>query len=293
MPAKPDEIAPLPKCECGNDIPIPVLNCVVCGASVGYPNVRYAGRSEERGALDRRLADARISAAARGSTDRLEAFGQAVAESKVVVSRSQGDLDNMLKSDGMLMQAFHPAVRASLRMPQNNEFDPARELNDSRINPYFYDKLHFGALSLDGVGVPHYGPFAITFRNAMVANRTTVFEENPVKFNEAYPPGRKRPVPYGYRAIWTERNKLAMAKLQPKIDPATQDAAFPDILLEKTDNSDGYTDFIEVHIYGDVHPLAFERVLAQVPEDAVDRLIWNRMKDKLATFGIDVEEVAP
>lgn len=291
MTASLKEVAPLPRCSNGHDIPVAVLNCVVCGETVGFPNVRYAGRPGERAQLDQRLAEARISAIARGSIDRLEAFGRAVAGSKAVVSRSQGDLDNMLKGDGQLMQAYHPAVRAGLRLPQNNEYDPARDQNDSRINPHFYDRLHFGALTLDGVGVPHYGPFAITLRNAMIETRTTVFEKNPFIFNEEHPPVRNRPVPYGFRSTWAERHKLAMAKLHSKIAPETTDGEFSDILLEKTTEADGHSDFVEVHVYGDVHPLAFEHVRGDVPEDEIDRLLWGRMKDRLSHFDISVEEI--
>jgi hypothetical protein len=85
---------------------------------VGFPNVRYAERAEERAALEKRLSFARISAAARGSKERLEAFGQAVAVSKAVISRSLGDLNAMMRGDGQLMQAYHPSVRANLRIPQ-------------------------------------------------------------------------------------------------------------------------------------------------------------------------------
>lgn len=292
MAAKPNDIPALPKCKCDSDIPNHVTLCIVCGVNVGYPNVRFAERPEERAALEHRLADARISSAGRGSTEQLNAFGQAVSSSKAVICKALGDLDNMLKSDGQLMQAYHPAVRAQLRVPQNNEFDSVREANDARISPHFYQSLHFGALSLDNRGVPHYGPFAIRMREIRTANRATVFEENPIKFLEAHPPGRNKPLPYGFRAIWSDRQKLAMAKLHSKIQPVTKDDDFPDILMEKADNPDGYTDFIEVHIYGDVHPKAFEHVRAEMPTDEVDKLLWERMKNRLDQFEITYEEVS-
>lgn len=290
MAAKPNDIPALPKCKCKSDIPAHVTLCIVCGANVGYPNVRYAERPEEKAALERRLTEARISAVAKGSSERLAAFGQAVSASKAVICKPLGDLDSMVKGDGQLMQAYHPAVRAQLRMPQNNEFDAVREANDARINPHYYQKLHFGALSLDGRGVPHYGDFAITMRDAMTASRATVFEENPLKFNEAHPLGRNKPVPYGFRAVWSDRQKLAMAKLHAKIQPVTKDEEFPDILMEKTEAPDGYTDFVEVHIYGELHPKAFEHICAVVPTDELDNLLWERVKARLGHFEITYEE---
>lgn len=287
-----ESLPALPKCSLGHEIPIHVTLCVVCGESVGYPNVRYAGRKEEVAALEKRVADARISATAKGSLKRLEHFGQLVANSKAVISRSRADLDQMLSGSGKLMQAFYPAVRAGLRIPENNEYDPSRILNDGRINPYFYEQLHFGALSLNSTGIPHYGDFAITLRTQMISNRTTVFEENPFVFNQKHPPSRAKPVPFGYRATWRDRNKLAMAKLHSRIEASTPDAAFADILLEKQAAQNGDSDFIEVHVYGDVHPHAFEHVRATVDDDEVERLLWGRMKERLDTFGVSYEEAA-
>ncbi len=126
----------------------------------------------------------------------------------------------------------------------------------------------------------------------MTANRTTVFEENPVKFNEAHPLGRNKSVPYGFRAVWPDRQKLAMAKLHSKIQPETKVEEFADILMEKSESPDGYTDFVEVHIYGELHPKAFEHVLAKVPTDEIDQLIWERMKARLDHFDISYEEEA-
>jgi hypothetical protein len=124
----------------------------------------------------------------------------------------------------------------------------------------------------------------------MIEQRTNVFEENPFKFNEAHPLTRGKAVPYGFRAVWPERQRLAMAKLQPKIDTATEDKDFPDILLEKVQAEDGYSDFIEVHVYGQLHPKAFKDVKATVPEDDIDRMIWGRVKDRLAVLDISYDE---
>ncbi len=291
MPANRRKIPALPKCACGQEIPPNVERCIVCGIDVGFPNVRYAERQLERDALDTRLSAARVSANARGCRLRLEAFGRIVATSKTVISRSQGDLCNLLGGSGELMQAFYPAVRAGLRMPRNNEFDPQREANDSRVNPFFYSDLHFGALSIDGRGVPHYGNCAITLREDMTGRRTTVFEENPMIFATNHPSGGSDTIPYGYRAVWGDRAKLAMAKLGTKIEATTTDDEFPGILMETTARSSGYTDFVEAHLYGPLHPRAFEHVHAVVIDDEFERLQWNRMKPRLVSFGITFEEI--
>lgn len=284
-------IPALPQCRKGHEIPGNVTHCVVCAEPVGFPNVRYAERKEEISALGKRLADARISASAKGSLARLESFGRAVAASKAVVCRDSGDLDVMLRGDGQLMQAYHPAVRAGLRVPSNNKHDPKRDMNDSRVSPHFYDRIHFAALSLDRRGVPHYGNCAITLRSDMIHTRTTVFEENPVVFVQKHPIDRSDTIPFGYRAVWDNRDMLAMAKLQPRIDAETPDTAFPVILMEDEPVNTEESDFMEVHVYGDVHPGAFEHVIADIPDDPYDKLLWERMKIRLDQFGVSYEEL--
>ena len=263
--------------------------CAVCGAPVGYPNVRYAQRDEEMAALEARVVAARISASAKGSTAVLARFGKAVETSQTVISKSLGDLHAILQNSSALMQAFHPAVRGAQRMPQNNGWDQAREANDSRINPHFFQDLHFGALSLDGRGVPHYGPYAITLRNDRVGGRSTVFEENPVLFNEKHPISRDKPVPFGFRATWGDRAKLAVAKLHHKIDAETPDEEFASILLEPG-NVGSDSDFIEVHVYGMLHAKSFEKVIGPVPARGLDKFLWDEVKRGLAKSGATWQE---
>lgn len=279
-----------PKCSCGQPIASNITSCLACGMPVGFPNVRFAERSSERDALNGRLKAASESAAARGAFETLQDFGRAVQHSLTVISRHQGDLQAMLQGEGGLMQAYHPAVRAGLRVPANNAFDPARETFDSAINPTFFQDLHFGALSLDGKGVPYYGDYAITLREDYTANRTTVFEENPASFRTKHPEVMLGELPLGYRAVWEERDLLAMAKLQPKIESGTPPEAFPTLLMEQQPKADGGSDFIECHVFGQIVPRTFKHVRAMVADEVVDRGIWARMAVKLDHFGVTHDE---
>ena len=250
-----------------------------------------AARPVEVAALDTRVADARVSASAKGSIQALNAFGIAVNESRAVLSRSFGDLDAIMSSGSKLMQAYHPAVRSGLRTPQNNGWDDIRETNDSRINPHFYAELHYAALSLNDEGIPHYGDYAISLETSFISDRTTVFEENPALFNIKHPMSKDRMVPLGYRATWDMRSKLAIAKLQFKIVPTTTADSFPDILLEKTVNPSGDSDFIEVHIYGKLHARTFQHVRGPAPDNELDALLWQRVKGLLEGLGATWQEV--
>lgn len=284
--------APLPTCEkCGEPIAALDTACSVCGKDAGAPNVRFAGRPVEVAALDERVAEARISANAKGTIRVLNAFGVAVGHSRAVLSKSLGDLDTILQSSSKLMQAYHPAVRSGLRTPQNNGWDDIRESNDSRVNPHFFHLLHYAALSLNDEGVPHYGDYAISLETTFIDDRTTVFEENPALFNVKHPMSKDRMVPLGYRAPWDARDKLAMAKLQYKITITTETGDFPDILLEKTISSSGDSDFIEVHIYGKLHARTFQHVRGPVPEDPLEALLWERTKASLQELGATWQEI--
>ena len=83
-----------------------------------------------------------------------------------------------------------------------------------------------------------------------------------------------------------------MAKLHPKIHDTTQDQEFPDILMEKQVQADEFSDFIEVHVYGDIHPAAFRHVVAQVSDDPVEKTMWERTRMRLERFDITFEEVS-
>jgi len=251
-----------------------------------------AVRPVEVAALDTRVADARVSARAKGSIQALNDFEAAVDESRAVLARSIGDLDAILTSGSKLMQAYHPAVRSGLRTPQNNGWDDIRETNDARINPHFFAELHYAALSLNDEGIPHYGDYAISLETSFISERTTVFEENPALFNIKHPMSKDRMVPLGYRATWSARSKLAIAKLQFKISPITNHADFPDILMEKTVDASGDSDFIEVHVYGKLHARTFQHVRGPVPDNDLDVLLWARIKVTLEKLGATWQEIS-
>jgi hypothetical protein len=60
--------------------------------------------------------------------------------------------------------------------------------------------------------------------------------------------------------------------------------------MEQRETPDGTTDFIEAHVYGDLHPRAFESVHATIEDDELERALWNRMTKRLVKFGITFEE---
>ena len=280
-----------PVCDdCGTEIPYDARDCVGCGKDVGFPNVRVADRADEVVALRERVRIAQTAGAHRGCADELEAFGTAASDSQAVMVRHLTVLDSFVSNSKGALATYYKAVRAGLRWPENNEYDANRNRIDGTINLHgVHESIHYAALSLNGRGVSWFGNYAVTLRESMIASRSTVFEENPFSFLDKHPIPSTGSVPPGYRAAWPRRGELAMAKLHPRIKSGMTSVDFPSVLVEQGVKS-ADSDFIEVHIYGAVHPRAVERVIVSEPPRRADRVIWKRVKKTLLSLGATVEE---
>lgn len=286
----PREAMLCPEPSCRTEVLPHVERCHVCGADVGFPNVRAADDPSEVNALAKRLADARVAAKARGSGAMLEDFGAAVFGSYTVLARSLGDLDAFIKSDRALYISYHSQVRAGSRTPENNDWDAGRMAAESTVHPTYFEKINYSALSLDGLGVCWWGEYSIVLKSAHLARRTSVFEENPFLFCERHRViAGKRP-PVGFRASWPSRQDLAMAKLGDKLDSRTASSEFASILLNQG-TSGGNADFIECHIFGPLHRSSIEKVTGPRPKSKHDLVIWKSVVSQPTKLGVVVKEV--
>ena len=282
----------IPKCtKCDLEIHPGARACASCGSDVGFPNVRLANSVEEVEALRERVRDAQASAEVRGTKVELENFGREASESRAVLNRKLHAINELFAGQNTAMSTYYKARRAGARLPEHNEWDASRDRVDSTINPHgVHEEIQFAALSLDGRGVKWYGDFGLVFEELKIAERATVFEENPFTFLEKRPLAPKEQVPPGFRASWGRRGELAMAKLHSKIDAGMTVADFPKVLVD-SDSTDGESDFIEVHIYGPLHTQSFSEVTALVPENRADKIIWQRVKSSLEKQDIKVSEL--
>jgi hypothetical protein len=277
--------------DCDTILPYAARECVGCGCDVGFPNVRAAELVAEVEGLRERVRYAQVASRERNCANELEAFGTAASEAAAVMTRSLATLDGLVSTQSAAMVSYYKMVRAGIRLPENNEFDANRDRIDATINPFgVHENIQFAALSLDGLGVAWYGDYSITLRERMISARSSVFEENPFRFCDKHPISPTGGVPLGFRASWARRGELAMAKLHPRIMPRMQFNDFPAILVEQGEKS-ADSDFIEVHIYGQIHARAIERVIGPVPRRKADRVIWRRVKRALDGLGVVVEEV--
>ena len=272
---------------CRNVVPAYVDRCVVCGSDVGYPNVRMASSDAEVDALEKRVERAYESASAGGSSEVLKRFETFASGTQAVMVRDLRQLDTFVHFDNAILATYHSAVRGQARLPEENDWDPRRPSVDSAINPYFYDKIHYAALSGDGFGASSYGGYHILFREQDICLRTTVFEENGFVFLDRQTGNR---VPPGHRASWAGRSQLVIAKLHAKILSDTEDSNFPGILLEQG-TAHGSSDFVEVHIYGSIHRRAIVAVRGPRPTDEGDVYVWSKIKRSLESVGAEVAEI--
>jgi hypothetical protein len=124
----------------------------------------------------------------------------------------------------------------------------------------------------------------------MIAERTSVFEENSALFVERHDVkiSRKPNIPKGYRAVWTQRAVLAIAKLHGRIDSATTPDKYSEILLKPGASSEE-DDFIEVHIFGPMTVLTMEQVTVMAPRASKRATILRAIKSKLARHRVPIK----
>ena len=273
--------------DCGFELPIHVDRCPSCFRDVGAPNVRAAGEAEERHALERRLAAARVETSACGTELILERFCTAVRASRAVLCRPLAQVQELVSSDNALYATFYQLIHSGVRSPQDNKFDRFRQSVDANLFPYYYDHIRFAALSLDDRGLDSYGGFTVVLRSDRIEARATVFEENSFLFFERHQLEATRLCPPGYRATWAERDLLAAAKLHAELRPDTLETDFPTILLRSSGDT-AADDFVEVHIYGSFNRRSVERVLGKQPAEKADQILVDDLRRKLRGDGLNI-----
>lgn len=270
-----------PNSECSAEVPAHERNCVVCGTDAGCPNVRAALEVIEVKSLTVRVEEAQKYAKSVGAERVLSEFCDAVRSAKAVVSLPVSRVNELVSSDNALYGTFYQCVDADSRLPESNEWDSLRQSVDALVFPYYFKEIRFGALTLDGRGVAKYGGLSMLLRDAAIRNRATVFEENTVTFvNKRVHRGDA--IPTGYRAVWDSRDRLAAAKIGPKIVSSTTKEEFPALLLDGDD-------FIEVHIFGPIHRKAIEKLTGKRPRQRTDRVLLKSIERKVKELGAEFE----
>lgn len=276
--------------ECGNDIQQPAERCPHCGRPGYFWNVIAATDPGEQAALDRRYQAAKADAASRKASDCLHDFENTIASSQAVIARSESEVLRLATSTRQLYSTYYQLIEAEVRLPEGDQWDVLRELADTLLFPGYKKNMRFAALSLDGVGLPRYGPCSIALRDKMISHRASVFEENSAVFMEHHniKISRHPNLPRGYRATWDDRAKLCVAKLSRKIDSTTASDKYSVLLLQQGATSED-DEFVEVHVSGPMTVLTMERVIITAPKSNQRATIIRAIKAKLAKHNVQVD----
>lgn len=205
------------------------------------------------------------------------------------MNRSLGSLHSWLNEANALFLTFHQQLRSGARFAGDDVWDQQRISAENTVNPVYYEQLSYAALSLDRTGLTHYGQYAVTLKDNLIAHRSSVFEENPFNFCHRHNIISGQPAPLGYRATWDDRPHLAVAKLGGKIGTGALPPSFPEVLMEPRRN-DPNCDYIEVHVFGPIHSAAIDHVSGPIPTPTADRPLWNQAKRKLDRLGATWDE---
>ena len=272
--------------ECGHDFPIRNTSCVHCGRPQLFPNVDEANTPEERAALDLRYEAARKAAQSRGAGTVLQSFEATMP--RAVLSCPLQRIEALIHGENDLYATFHHRrqLRASIPSVGTVDWDELRLLTERKLFGDNKKYVHYAVLSLSDVGDRSYGTCHIFFKESMIAHRASVFEKNSVVFMRDKKVTIWGGLPRGYRTVWANRMRLAVAKLADKITPTTNDTDFAVILLNPgTTPADG--DFIEVHIFGTITLRTLERIIIEPGKSRRDLKI-KVLRERCRAVGVEL-----
>jgi hypothetical protein len=274
-------------CEyCGFDVPNSQDRCPHCGRPSRFPNVLAVKNPAETAALSQRHQQA-LNRVDPSALPLLQQFEAAVAQaSQAVIARYASEVFTLAAHDKMLYANFYQLVQAGARLPSEGFWDAVRAVVDEKLFPYYKDRICFAALSLDGRGLNRYGDCVFTLKEDMIAHRTTVFEENSIVFIHRSQLPITAELPPGYRALWQDRGRLAVAKLADALRPGMTQADFPELLLRDGAQAED-DEFIEAHIYGSISI----RSVAAVSHNSKSSAIRHKaLQEKLDKLGIPLKK---
>jgi hypothetical protein len=267
------------KCpDCGFENPLVNEKCSCCGMFLGFPNVNDCSQREELEALEKRYKETVEYAAKKGHEKKRIEFEEAVKKSVAVINVKLNYLQMLMLGKKIFYSTYQLQTEGETRELAPTEFDKERLGIEGTLFGSYGKNIRYAALSLDGTGLTSYGEFTLILSDTAVKKRTTLLEENSYKFRDHHKILAGGKIPQGYRAVWKDRHKLAVAKLIEKVLLTNKDN-YAKIVLFSTENKKK-DEFIEVHIYGKLNEASIQAVRG--PSESVsEKDIIGRIKDYL------------
>ena len=280
------------KCKyCHNTVPLSADRCPHCARPGLFPNVRAAQHGVEETTLETRYNHAIERAKLRGCRSMALGFQKAIEKSQAVINRPLAEVQRLAMNDEELYATYYQLTDSGVKAANSDIWDKRRRVADEALFPGYKEAIRFGALSIDGMGLWHYGECNLVLRNDMIAHRASVFEENSVMFMKhhdirVYEVDK---LPPGYKPTWEKRDRLCAAKLADKISDATLAEDFPSILL-KNGSSPEKDDFVEVHIWGPLSRRTLSRVTIKAESRRkADKVRIRALRQKLLEAKVPLE----
>lgn len=278
--------------KCGNEYYYTLERCPHCAHPGNYSNVLIASDAVERNTVAKRYETAVRDTERRGCRSEFEEFTNWLCDSRAVVARSYADIDRLAASDSSVQATYYDLIDAGLILPDGSLWERLRKPADEVLFPNYREKIRFGALSGDGIGVINYGHFWMTMRNSFIEHRASLYDQNSVtlvtKNNriELAPESLR-----GHRAIWADRSNLAAAELSNMIMPSTRPNEFPAILL-KQGATTAEDRFVEVNIWGSITVRTIESITYRwsLVKSRTPRSLLKNLAAALTRFGTVLEE---
>lgn len=276
-------------CQCPIGLHCP--SCPHCGQPSRFPNVIAAAQDTERQALAQRYEEAKSQAAHRQADHVLDQFEMEInRRSKAVLNRSLAEVERLANSHTKLHSGYYRNLKAGNILPDpDSKWDTMRLPVDDKLFPYYREDIFFAALTLNEVGLAHYGDCSVVLREDRIAHRASVFEENSVVFMDTRKIGVTEDLPAGYRAVWSERGRLSVAKLADQLNKNSQPAEFSAVLLKSGTGMGADDAFVEVHIYGSMSVYTMEKVSVKKPRKNSRAQIFKGFQENLERYGVSLE----
>lgn len=274
------------KChKCGTEVPYSYDKCPTCGHYMGPPNVREIETQEEIEALQARYEKTFVDAQSNGSYGVLNKFNDAMKKTCAVMAVDFDYLKHLLTKDNALYSTYSLQVGGQTRKPASAKDDRHRRVVDAIIFGAYGKEIRYAALSLNDTGVRSYGAYTMKLKEVAIAERTTLLEDNSYLFVKKHDMRPEDSIPKGYRALWRDRHKLAVAKLCQRIAPQTSENEFAKILLFSEGNR-STDEFVEVYIYGSFDNKAVDSVSGKFTATKKEkRALLNGLKEIIVKAG--------
>jgi hypothetical protein len=276
-------------CEyCKNYLPLYLDRCPHCARSSPPPNVRVANAPDEQRALAARYRASCRAALVRGCEEIVSQFTSAMTTSRVILSVTGAELIRLANSENQIFPNYNRLANSSFSGYEGSTFDRRSREVDALLFHGHSNDFRRGVLSLGAVGPINYGTCSLTLRNELIAHRTSFLEEESIRFVERRTRARAmRKIPAGYRAVWDDRGRLAVAKLAKLINSQTRADMFQSLLLRngKTAFED---DFIEAHVWGPITIRAVESVTIVGKRSRAEGIVVNELRKRLRQQDISV-----